>query len=284
MSASSSIPMPDPALEPTRARVVTYVRLPETHLARLGITDIHAPIPAVRVPYFSLNGTEVAARLFISLTDPPSNRWIGKSRPRLYGLERLADARTTGRMALALGEPSSWILSYHAEPALALPSPDVWDDDRYGPMLAAIPHIDLVITDSDRDALLERFSRSQLRRQIRIIDLATDSIVDLHHSDPNTFPERWTALRQNSQTRDDLERIDSDHGRTEAYESVKDLLHDPSILDRLREAFMTLGWAGDPSFSPGQFERNGSAGYRRCWTAVDDHSVQQDWSSHADPP
>ncbi len=244
---STSTPRLDTDLTLTRARLADDLRLPEQHLADCGITDVHVPTPAIRVPYFGPSGTEIAARLITSLTNDRANRWVGNVRPKLEGLDRLADAQKLGRLTIAMGEPSSWVLSYYGESVVSLQNPNVWDDDRDGSLLAMIPHIDLVVSDADRDALLDRFSRSRLRQQIHIIDLGADSIVDLHRSDPDAFPTRWAELRRTGLTLDDLEHADLEHDRTEAYEMAKELLHAPDLLERFQQAFATLGWAGDPT-------------------------------------
>ena len=77
----------------------------------------------VRIPYFGIDGRESAVRYRRSLAGPKRERfrWRKGSKPTLYGLERLADARAHGSIVVVEGESDCHTLWHHEYPAVGVP-------------------------------------------------------------------------------------------------------------------------------------------------------------------
>ena len=58
--------------------------------------------PAVRIPYFAEIGEELAVRFRIAL-EGDRFRWKSGKKPCLYGLNRMAELKKTGQVALVEG-------------------------------------------------------------------------------------------------------------------------------------------------------------------------------------
>ena len=76
-------------------------RLPVEFLEGIGLSDFtYVGRPAVRIPYVDVDGVEVAVRFRIGLVKGERGddrfRWRKGSKPLLYGLWRLSEARAKG--------------------------------------------------------------------------------------------------------------------------------------------------------------------------------------------
>ncbi len=103
--------------------------LPLDLLRRLGLQTVSRKgHPAVRIPYFDREGNEAAVRFRLSLAGPgPSRfRWTSGAKPLLYGLWKLEEARTAGRVLLVEGESDAQTLWLYGLPALGIPGASCW--------------------------------------------------------------------------------------------------------------------------------------------------------------
>ncbi len=70
-------------------------RLPVEFLRSLGLSEIsYGNAPAVRIPYLDTDGAEKAVQFRIGLHGDNRFRWKSGSKPCLYGLWKLEEART----------------------------------------------------------------------------------------------------------------------------------------------------------------------------------------------
>jgi|SRR6516162_6933628 hypothetical protein len=91
-------------------------------LRSLGLTEImYQGVSAVRIPYFAADGTEAAVRFRITLDGRDRFRWRKRSKPCLYGIDRLPQAVKAGYVLLVEGESDCHTLWLHDLPALGLP-------------------------------------------------------------------------------------------------------------------------------------------------------------------
>src|SRR5215213_4113803 len=75
--------------------------LPLDFLERLGLRTVtRAGKPNVRIPYLNEDGSEGAVRYRARLTGKNRFRWASESKVRLYGLDRIAEARERGYVVL----------------------------------------------------------------------------------------------------------------------------------------------------------------------------------------
>jgi hypothetical protein len=78
--------------------------LPVAFLESLDLSeDTYNGKSALRIPYRGERGEEIAIRFRIGLEDDRF-RWQSGSKPCLYGLDRLAEARQAGHVVLVEGE------------------------------------------------------------------------------------------------------------------------------------------------------------------------------------
>lgn len=104
--------------------------LPVALLEELGLSTVYIHgRPCVRMPYYGLDGTEVAARLRLALTGKVRFRWPKGSKAAPYGLWRLADGRKAGYVVLVEGESDAQTLWHHGIPALGIPGATTWKQE-----------------------------------------------------------------------------------------------------------------------------------------------------------
>ncbi len=108
--------------------------------------------PALHIPYPNEDGDIVAERFRINLKKPktgPDNRfrWKKGTKPTLYGLHGLEDARGAGYVLLVEGESDCHVAWYHDLPALGIPGAKNWKDE-WAEQLDGIDTI-LVCTEHD---------------------------------------------------------------------------------------------------------------------------------------
>jgi hypothetical protein len=110
-----------------------------------GLSDMAlAGRPAVRIPYLGASGEELAVRF---RTAPVGDRfrWKSGSKPCLYGLNRIGDARAAGHAVLVEGESDVHTLWHYGIPAIGLPGATNWREDRDARCFDGIKTIYIVI-------------------------------------------------------------------------------------------------------------------------------------------
>ena len=99
-------------------------------LKACGVSEfIHDREPALRIPYLAPEGQELAVRFRIALYGDRF-RWKSGSKPCLYGLNRISDAKTAGYVVLVEGESDVHTLWHYGIPAIGLPGATSWREDR----------------------------------------------------------------------------------------------------------------------------------------------------------
>jgi putative DNA primase/helicase len=129
----SSIPPRSTAtLQPcTLEAYAEKTKLPAAFLRKLGLSEIpYMGKGAIRIPYLKEDGSEGAVRFRLALEKSPEGddlfRWRKDSKPCLYGLWRLGQARELGYVFLVEGESDCHTLWYHGFPALGVPGASNW--------------------------------------------------------------------------------------------------------------------------------------------------------------
>jgi len=236
----------------TLAQYAEAKRLPVDFLRQLGLSDTqYLRTLAVRIPYLLEDGTEGPVRFRLSVAGGeeagPRFVWRRGSKPCLYGLHRLEEARRAGYVVLVEGESDCHTLWFHGEPALGVPGASNWQEDRDAPHLQDIPTIYAVIEpDQGGDALLAKLRASRLRDQVRIIRLGDHKDVSgLYLADPERFRERWEAAKAGSEPLSALVEREAKEQRLKLGGESEALARDPNILNRFVEDLHRAGVVGE---------------------------------------
>ncbi len=220
--------------------------LPVDFLKSLGLSQFtYDGKPAVRIPYFGTGGEEIAVRFRIAL-EGDRFRWKSGTKPCLYGLDRLADARKAGMVVLVEGESDCHTLWFHGIPALGIPGAANWREERDACHLEGIETIYVVIEpDRGGDAVRQWLSRSTIRHRVKLISLPAKDPSALHLEDPDAFPQQlqlacqgavaWTAVEANANAEE----------RTEAWAKCSGLAGKPNILDEFASDLSRIGVVGE---------------------------------------
>jgi hypothetical protein len=138
----------------------------------------------VRIPYLGEDGEQTAVRFRIAL-DGDRFRWKSGTKPCLYGLNRLSDARREGQVVLVEGESDCHTLWFHGIPALGIPGAANWREERDARHLDGIETIYIVVEpDHGGDAVRRWLARSTIRHRAKLVSLPLKDPSALHLEGP----------------------------------------------------------------------------------------------------
>jgi len=202
--------------------------------------------PAVRIPYLNRNGTVQAVRMRLALDGSDRFRWRTGDKSCLYGLWRLP-ADPLASIALVEGETDCYTLWHYGIPALGVPGAGNWREERDAPAFEGIETVYVVIEpDQGGERVKEWLSRSAIGARARLVTLhGFKDPSELHQDAPERFVERWEAACVASVPLSRLEAAEREKEREKAFQLARGLLHDPHLLERLRDVFRALDYAGD---------------------------------------
>ena len=154
----------------TLDQYATAKGLPVDFLKGCGISEFtYNHRPALRMPYLGAAGEELAVRFRISLKGDRF-RWKSGTKPCLYGLHRLAEARGSGEVVLVEGESDCHTLWHHGIAALGVPGAANWSEERDARHLEGIETIYVVIEpDRGGEAVRHWLSRSAIRDRVNLL-------------------------------------------------------------------------------------------------------------------
>jgi hypothetical protein len=221
-------------------------RLPVALLKECGISEFtfdHRP--ALRIPYLGGGGEELSVRFRIGL-EGDRFRWKSGSRPCLYGLHRLADARQSGQVVLVEGESDCHTLWHHGIAALAVPGATNWREERDAPHLEGFETIYVVIeADRGGEAVRKWLSKSAIRHRVKLLSLPEKDPSAMHLKGPKEFPERWRIACLGALPWTTVEAEASAAERTEAWTVCGDLARKSNILNEFDGDLNRLGLVGE---------------------------------------
>ena len=156
----------------TLAQYAAAKQVPIEFLRGLGVADQKLNgLDVVRIPYHGEEGTVVATRLRLALTGDRF-RWRKASKPQLYGLSRLADARAAGYVVIVEGESDCQTLWLRNVPAIGIPGATSWKP-TWSTALDGIENLYVVIEpDAGGDAVLRWLATVPFRDRVRLVHLA----------------------------------------------------------------------------------------------------------------
>jgi hypothetical protein len=227
------------------------IELPAGFLRKLGLSDVHyMKIPAVRIPYLEEDGSEVAVRFRIALEKSPEGdnrfRWRKGSKPCLYGLWRLEQAREASYVVLVEGESDCHTLWYHGFPALGIPGAANWRNE-WATHLQGIEKVYLVVEpDAAGESLWERLAASPLRERLyRIKPENHKDASELHLAGPERFSERFKAALLRGLAWLDIAETEAQERSREAWAKCEELARSVNILEHFYQTLRASGFAGE---------------------------------------
>jgi len=223
-------------------------RLPVGFLLSLGIRQItYLGSRALHIPYFGAAGEEPAIRFRIALDGLDRFRWKKGAKPRLYGLQKLAEARKAGSIAIVEGESDCHTLWHASFPAIGLPGASNWNEDRDAPLFEGIAIIYLVIEpDRGGEAALRWLATSRIRDRVRLARIGGFKDVSaLYLDDPQRFADRWQAALDAAEPFAAVADREAAAKGQQAENAAGHLILQPNILDQFGTEIERAGLAGE---------------------------------------
>jgi hypothetical protein len=221
-------------------------RLPVQFLRSLGITEFtYEGGPALRVPYRGTAGEELAVRFRIAL-EGDRFRWKARSKPVLYGIDRLASARQAGSVVLVEGESDCHTLWHHGIPAVGIPGATSWREERDAHHFQGIETI-YVLVEPDRGgkAVKEWLSRSSIRPFVQLLELPVKDPSALHLQDPDGFKKAWTVALLGAVPWAVVEQETQVEERSKAWQLCSAIAKKIDILEAFEADLLRLGVVGE---------------------------------------
>jgi hypothetical protein len=221
-------------------------QLPLEFLKACGLSDLtYDGSPAVRIPYYGETGEELAVRFRIAL-DGDRFRWKSGTRPCLYGLNRISEARKAGYVVLVEGESDCHTLWFHGIPALGIPGATNWREDRDARHLDGMETI-YVVLEPDRggEAVRRWLSTSSIRHRVKLIRLPVKDPSALHLENPDQFKTCWQTACSSAVPWKAVEAEASAKERSEAWSKCSELAQEANILDGFDYELSRLGVVGE---------------------------------------
>jgi hypothetical protein len=222
-------------------------QLPVQFLQELGISEFsYLGAPAVRIPYRNEQGEELAVQFRLSMEGGDRFRWKRESKLIPYGLWRLHHAKAVGSIVLLEGGSDSQTLWYHGLDALGIPGASAWrrEWDVYLNEFSAI----YVVLEPDRggETIYTWISRCPFRDRANFIRLeGAKDPSDLFLQSPEDFCVRWQEAVAHAVPWITLDQERRANEAASFAPQAAPLLHDPHLLDRIRETMRARGYAGD---------------------------------------
>jgi hypothetical protein len=201
--------------------------------------------PALRIPYLGPDGQELAVRFRIA-PDGDRFRWKSGTKPCLYGLHRLAEAKNAGQVVLVEGESDCHTLWLHGIPAVGIPGAGNWREERDARHFDGIETIYVVIEpDLGGGTVRKWLSRSTIRHRARLVSLPAKDPSALYLQGPEEFARRWQVACLGAIPWSAVEAEANAAERFEAWEQCSDLACRANILEAFDQELSRLGLVGE---------------------------------------
>jgi hypothetical protein len=230
----------------TLERYATAKALPIDFLKTCGLSEFtYDRKQALRIPYLGAGGEEAAVRFRIALTGDRF-RWKSGTKPCLYGLYRLSEAKKAGQVVLVEGESDCHTLWFHGVPALGVPGATNWREERDARHLDGIETIYVVVEpDHGGDAVRQWLSRSTIRHRAKLLSLPAKDPSALHLEGPAEFTRRWQVACLGAVPWMAVEAKACAEEHSEAWGKCAGLAQEPNILDEFAAELSRIGVVGE---------------------------------------
>lgn len=230
----------------TLERYAAAKALPVGFLKECGLSNvIFAGRSAVRVPYLGTAGEELAIRFRVALAGDRF-RWKSGSKPCLYGLNRISDARAAAQVTLVEGESDVHTLWHHGIPAIGLPGATNWREDRDAKYFDGIETIYIVIEpDKGGQSVRKWLAQSAIRARAKLLRLPAKDPSAMHTADPTGFKQAWQAALLGAIRWRAVQAEERAVEQAEAWELCASLARAENILAEFDRALATIGLVGE---------------------------------------
>jgi hypothetical protein len=229
--------------------------LPIELLQNLGVRDAREKgVPVVRIPYLDEAGSERAIRLRVGLetSQGPRFKWKLGNQPLPYGLWRMDQVRTAGRVLLVEGESDAQTLWAHGYPAIGLPGASTWKEDWVSHFDGIDEILVIVEPDGGGEAVKRWLATSPLRERAKLVlmppevdGVPTKDPSALHILAPDLFTERFDAILDAAIPWHEFEEAEHNRAARHEWDRCQELAEDQDILERFGHDLQSLGYCGD---------------------------------------
>ena len=235
-----------PTLQPVTGVTVSALaeakRLPVDFLKSLGIGDFkYNGQPAVRIPYYTEDGQEVAMRFRLALKGESRFKWRKGDHALPYGLNRLEQIRKAGWVLVVEGESDCWTAWYHNIPALGAPGKGVWPP-IWGEYLEGLGLF--VWQEPEAEDFTLRILKSA--PDLRFLR-APDGLKDISeaHVQGVDIPTWLEGLKSNAESGQALKAQYTNEQAQRLYHEAKAIIEAEDPLELVKTAIRDLGYGGD---------------------------------------
>jgi hypothetical protein len=217
-------------------------RLPIDYLKSLGIGDLkYSGQPAVRIPYYSEDGQEVAVRFRLSLTGDNRFKWRKGDHAMPYGLNRLGQSKKAGWILIEEGESDCWTCWLHNIPALGAPGKGIWPP-AWGEYLKGLDVY--VWQEPEAEDFVLRVLKSA--PDLRYIT-APDGIKDISeaHIQGYDVPALIEGLKAKAESGQALKARYDNERLAQLFIEAKAVIEAEDPLELVKAAIRGLGYGGD---------------------------------------
>lgn len=216
--------------------------IPADYLKGLGINDFtYNRQPAVKIPYYGEDGTEIAVRFRLAITGDTRFKWRKGDHALPYGLNRLAMIRKDGWVLIVEGESDCWTCWLHGISALGAPGKGIWPI-AWGEYLKGLEVF--IWQEPEATDFVLRVLKSA--PDLRYIP-APDGIKDISeaHIQGLDIPSWLEDLKATAESAQDLKAQYTNERLQQLYQEAKAVIEAPDPLKVIEDAIRGLGYGGD---------------------------------------
>ncbi len=226
-------------------------KLPIPFLRQLGLSEIiYQKVIAIRIPYYDEHKNVTAIRFRTALHKMPDRddrfKWRKGSKPKLYGLWKLNEAKNKGFIIIVEGESDAQTLWYHDQPAVGLPGANSWDE-TWAAHFTDISKIFISIEpDCGGKAILHWLDKSSISSKAYLIQLNDiKDISELYLKDPENFQTNINLAMKNARPYSDIINERTQKERDELWLKCRVIANHPNILQLFYETIQKAGIVGE---------------------------------------
>ena len=226
----------------TVAQLAEAKHLPVDFLVSLGVTDFkYDGEPAVKIPYYSEHGQEIAVRFRLAMFGDSRFKWRKGDRVIPCGLNSLPKIREAGWVMIVEGESDQWTLCYHGIPALGAPGKGIW------PVSWAeyLKGLDVYVWQEPgaEDFTIRLLASAPDLRYIQ----APDGVKDISeaHIQGLDIPIWLEELKAKGESGQELKQRYDNKRLSQLYHEAKTVIEAEDALELIADAIRGLGYGGD---------------------------------------
>jgi hypothetical protein len=234
----------------TLAQLAEAKQLPVDFLKTFGVYETRSGgMPAVGIPYYSKDGSELAVQLRLSLTGDRF-RWAHGGPDVLYGLSKLPTILAMGYVIIAEGSSDVWAGWFHTFPVLGVPSAPVWKAEWAGLFPDTLKVFVWCEGDKASWQLIDRVT-ADIPETLVLMPESVKDLGELHlaHSTDSkaikaAVAQLVAAAKPAAELSEERERARRQAEIKDALEKSAGLLDDPKALSRIEQIMRDRGFAG----------------------------------------